>query len=1102
MAPNRRQLCAGARHLCNGGRSSVRFPVAWHRITSLATIHPHLRTMKRLFTLSSWTYLFLGTGSLFAQLGPLNWTRPVAVEANGIFLVWHDAPEIGNQIHQKTYSYTYADANLPMDERISATPGQTAPGAGAAPFTDVATGKFLHGAREGVVSVWGPGPSGITMAFPRFDTSAMAWTEMTEYQITGDIQADRIHVRTLDVDGDQLDECVVAYLNTEDSLHVELYNVDSALQPTFMGGFCDFQAMTASDQKVRIAIATGDFNGDGTEELAVLRNLGPSGYYVDLELRIYAFGSGTWALKSTYANFEVGFNLPLQHFEMTLVPGHFMDGPGQQLALVASLFHGSSFRKVQVGVVSISSDLQTITGGSYFTSSFTTEGVELGADAANLYGDERDELVVVAGKNAFLMHMTTGDSLYVRPAQPLDYDGFAYGDNGTHPVMHDHIRLTDVDQDGHIDLVSVYDALSSGNGGFDVRVHAIDSLNGFTLKGRLQYDEDEPINNTDPPQYAFRPYSVAVGNFSGLNYTIGEPTHHVSAALVNPIVILNAPPVHFDMLDSTPYDLNSCFNGGDCDFGATYRKSSTTSIEVSTTVRSDWAISSGYSVSGSVEVGVEPMGIGVAVSVDYERHLLLNYGRHFSLTDAASSTVTVGVEVTAREDDRIYSTLTQYDVWEYPLYHGDETVPRRTIATLEPLNVAATWYPSKSYFAVQYVPDHEVGNVLSYPAFTALTENPDLEQPIAGNYDTDSFVLDGSSNYDWYLETADFTSSQADTSSSGGVDLGFGIGGFRFDGDYSQGRAQTYLTTVTDLIDLNVHLGSMDMGVGDAKYTVTPYAYWNKNGALVVDYAARPEIAPPGFPPTWWQQQYGQLPDPTFVLPWKLDPEKGFAISDEAKRKQTKDIIFDKAYPMPGDTVLITARVRNFSLLSTPAPVTVSFYLGDPDEDGTPLVGLGGTNTVSTDGPITAQGRADVSISWPIPPDLSAYPRIYAVLDEDNAMVEVHEGNNTGFNVLGWASGQVGVDEPGGAPPNTGLLCYPNPFLATTTIAVAMSTSGHATLTILDPLGREVRHLLDADLPAGSRTLQFDANDLPDGLYIAVLRTEAGIRTARLMLAR
>jgi len=44
--------------------------------------------------------------------------------------------------------------------------------------------------------------------------------------------------------------------------------------------------------------------------------------------------------------------------------------------------------------------------------------------------------------------------------------------------------------------------------------------------------------------------------------------------------------------------------------------------------------------------------------------------------------------------------------------------------------------------------------------------------------------------------------------------------------------------------------------------------------------------------------------------------------------------------------------------------------------------------------------------------------------------------------------------------------------------------------------------LLDADLPAGSRTLQFDANGLPDGLYIAVLRTEAGIRTARLMLAR
>src|SRR5690606_25793604 len=121
-------------------------------------------------------------------------------------------------------------------------------------------------------------------------------------------------------------------------------------------------------------------------------------------------------------------------------------------------------------------------------------------------------------------------------------------------------------------------------------------------------------------------------------------------------------------------------------------------------------ISTGLSVSGSLSAGVTvegaPMGVGASVSVgiatNYENHLLATFGGHFSNTSTAGSTLTIGVEVTASDDDRIYSTVTDYDVWEYPVYHGNESAPRNMIMAWVPLSTQATWYASKSYTAMDY----------------------------------------------------------------------------------------------------------------------------------------------------------------------------------------------------------------------------------------------------------------------------------------------------------------------------------------------------------------------------------------------------------------
>ena len=60
---------------------------------------------------------------------------------------------------------------------------------------------------------------------------------------------------------------------------------------------------------------------------------------------------------------------------------------------------------------------------------------------------------------------------------------------------------------------------------------------------------------------------------------------------------------------------------------------------------------------------------------------------------------------------------------------------------------------------------------------------------------------------------------------------------------YSEEEITTHTTTVLEEIEINVELGTITDT--DKRYDVTPYAYWGNNGAVVVDFAARPQLAPP-----------------------------------------------------------------------------------------------------------------------------------------------------------------------------------------------------------------------------------------------------------------
>jgi hypothetical protein len=79
---------------------------------------------------------------------------------------------------------------------------------------------------------------------------------------------------------------------------------------------------------------------------------------------------------------------------------------------------------------------------------------------------------------------------------------------------------------------------------------------------------------------------------------------------------------------------------------------------------------------------------------------------------------------------------------------------------------------------------------------------------------------------------------------------------------------------------------------------------------------------------------------------------------------------------------------------------------------------------------------------------------------------------------------------------------YPNPFNPTTTIGYDLPVSSHVRLTIYDVLGREVTILVDEVQPEGSKSVEFNAVNLPSGLYF--IRLNAGTYSAvkKMMLVK
>ena len=76
---------------------------------------------------------------------------------------------------------------------------------------------------------------------------------------------------------------------------------------------------------------------------------------------------------------------------------------------------------------------------------------------------------------------------------------------------------------------------------------------------------------------------------------------------------------------------------------------------------------------------------------------------------------------------------------------------------------------------------------------------------------------------------------------------------------------------------------------------------------------------------------------------------------------------------------------------------------------------------------------------------------------------------------------------------------YPNPFNPTTNISFNLKKSGQVILSVYNTSGQEVAVLIDSGMANGLHTIEFDASNLPSGLYFYKLSVN-GFETTRKML--
>jgi len=193
--------------------------------------------------------------------------------------------------------------------------------------------------------------------------------------------------------------------------------------------------------------------------------------------------------------------------------------------------------------------------------------------------------------------------------------------------------------------------------------------------------------------------------------------------------------------------------------------------------------------------------------------------------------------------------------------------------------------------------------------------------------------------------------------------------------------------------------------------------------------------------------------------------------------------------PVPSSSQVLHVIIAS-GMIFTPADLTID--IGDTvrwENHG------GFHNVVADDGSFT-NGSASTS-AW-------TYVRVFTSVGDIRYYCGIHGGaGGVGMSGIIRVISSVGVNDNAVQPNQfTVEQNYPNPFNPTTTIRYTLTQSGLVTAKVFNILGEEISTVVNGVESAGSHEIQFDAANLPSGIYFYRIQNGSFTQTKKMLLLK
>ena len=156
-------------------------------------------------------------------------------------------------------------------------------------------------------------------------------------------------------------------------------------------------------------------------------------------------------------------------------------------------------------------------------------------------------------------------------------------------------------------------------------------------------------------------------------------------------------------------------------------------------------------------------------------------------------------------------------------------------------------------------------------------------------------------------------------------------------------------------------------------------------------------------------------------------------------------------------------------------------------------------------GPVVIKPNEDYGIIFTFSPKIEGTPTIFDSLSSYSSQVEIYtDVTFSTYSLYGMAINKsISVEEPAEIPTEYSLSQnYPNPFNPTTKIEYSLPVASKVRMSVYNSLGQEVAILIDEHQGMGKHIIDFNAMNLPSGIYFYKLQTDKFNAVRKMMLVK